>query len=165
MLTRVSHPAPACRFPIGAVLTLLSTPKPICQNGCIGKWYPIGMPSGGDGIGDDMARSRTIRVVSPFQYDHPVLYFLFVAPVRGMGKLWFKMLLGKNQWWAFLPITPLHRIAYFGPPQFGAHAARPIFLVVAGTAKRKSTSSPIGDIEPNTEELDLSAVNAGKDDR
>lgn len=154
-LSVMSHPARGYRWPITAEkLTRLSTPSPICQNGSIERWYPTGTPSQRAGIGDDMVRrEKTVRHVGAFQFEHPVLHFIFVRPIVWIGKVWLHLLVGKEHLLSMASPAPLRRLTYFGPashPLLSSPA--PILVIAPGRAAGgRSESAPIGDIEPSVE--------------
>jgi hypothetical protein len=146
-------------WPISAgKLTLLSMRRPICQNGFIAEWYRIGMRSDGAvtaiDTGMDRDMSKEIRHTGALEFNHPIVYFLFVRPWIWLGKVWLQLLVHKHHLWAAFNPAFLGRLTWFGPARSPLHSRSAPILVLAGTAGKGSRQEVVGDYDPATERHD-----------
>lgn len=98
--------------------------------------------------------ARKIRQVNDFEYNHPFLHFVFVRPAVWIGKVWLQLLVRKHHLWAVFNPAFLRRLTWFGPARSPLDSHPAPILVLAGSARQRSTSDPIGDYESATEQHD-----------
>lgn len=92
-------------------------------------------------------KPRTLQHVGKFEFDHPLLHFVFVRPVVCVGKIWLRVLVSKQHLWAMAGIGPLHRLTYFGPAHRPGQSRSAPILVIARSVSNPSRSGQAGDYE------------------
>lgn len=98
--------------------------------------------------------SKEVRVVSAFQFDHPILHFLFVRPWVWIGKVWLQLLVHKHHLGAAFNPSFLARLVWFGPASQPLQSRSAPILVLAGRAERRSRRELAGDYELSTKPHD-----------
>lgn len=101
-----------------------------------------------------MARTKNVRIVGAFEFDHPVIHFIFVRPVLWIGRVWLRMLVSKHHIWAMASPAPFRRLTYFGPANQPLQSRPASLLVFVGSAEKELRPEAAGDYEPATDKLD-----------
>lgn len=98
--------------------------------------------------------AKEIRMVSNFEFDHPVLHFILVRPWVWIGKVWLQLLVRKHHLWAAFNPGFMARLTWFGPARSPLESRSAPILVLAGRAERRSRREAVGDFEPVTHKHD-----------